>query len=1239
MDEGSGSVTQGATGWRVGSFELLDELGRGGMAEVWRAAYRCPEVLTSGQALPRAAERAEAVEPQLVALKVLTTARARREAYVSAVQREVRAIARLDHPHVLVVLDQGQISPESARASGGRLVAGSPWLAMELASSGSLRPHRGKMPWPQLRGVLLELLEALAHAHARGVLHRDIKPANVLFGAWGGGVKLADFGVAHPLHGHETDSSEGWAAGTPAYMAPEQFEGRACDFGPWTDLYGLGCLAFEMASGHKPYPATKNFATAAQAHLTWPLPVLSPATAVPSHFEAWLHRLLAKEGYHRYQLAADAAHDLRRLGDPEVIAPSLDGPGASADARGSGGGESSRDSPTLTEPDDTRPTRTAPDDTRPTRTATTSPMAESLQSQTDPAATAAAELLFPRADQSMATRPAERPPMPSSTHLVGAGLGLYGLRTVPFFARDKERDALWDALRKVSEGGRAEVVVLTGNAGTGKSRLAQWLTERAHEAGVARSVRVEHGPDAGATSGLVPMVERLFRCQGLSRAQVLRRVMRRCRPDTGEEADDDISAIVSLLRPARRPREVGPSIWMDAPDARYATISRALALATHRRPLVVWLDDVHWAPDALSFVNYLLRSQDQQPVAALVIMTARQEELAMRSTERALLDEVLAAPHAVRHEIGPLPDAVRGPFIEQVLGLRGDLAARVRVRTAGNPSFAVQLMGDWVARGILESSSSGFHLRTGADVQLPDDVYAIWSRRVSSLFADRPVQLRALEIAAISGRRVDEKEWLLACTKLRIAPEKEIRPLLRSLVQELAERGLAEKHGRSGWSFVHGMLHESLERGAREVAGPQRLAWARLHQTAAEVLQDRATSEHREPPPGRLGRHLLEGDRPSLAIAPLLQSVRDLLARGELASAQVSVAWLSRALDAADAQSCSPIRIEAALLEAQMARQQGRIDAASERLAFAEAAARQHEDSPWLTEILCEGSIVAYRAGQLDVAVSRSHEGEALAVQNTPLLVACCLEVRGRSFTDRGELQQAQRCFDDALSIYRDAGVFRGMASCQLGLGWVAMTQGALPVAHRQIEEARATCEDRQLRMLSGVCMNMLGEIERQRGRLAESQRCYREAVRRHQSCGALATSMIAELNLALVHLESDEFVQARSLASAVNQSIQVSGARQFLAAVHLILLVCAAAAERWADWSKHFEAARTLLHESGQVHGDLATLAQRAARMARDAGHAQRASEAFGLAEQQWRRLGDEPSAERAKEEEASVS
>src|SRR5262245_24170105 len=142
------------------------------------------------------------------------------------------------------------------RSSARRFVAGSPFLAMELANVGSLREHATPVDYPSVRHLLLQLLDALAHAHARGVLHRDVKPGNVLIFEDDLGrraVKLADFGLAHALGRCPVDGELSATAGTPTYMAPEQHQGAWREFGPWTDLYALGCTAFRLVQGRPPF--------------------------------------------------------------------------------------------------------------------------------------------------------------------------------------------------------------------------------------------------------------------------------------------------------------------------------------------------------------------------------------------------------------------------------------------------------------------------------------------------------------------------------------------------------------------------------------------------------------------------------------------------------------------------------------------------------------------------------------------------------------------------------------------------------------------------------------------------------------------------------------------------------------------------------------------------------------------------------------------------------------------------
>src|SRR5688500_13818028 len=144
----------------LGPFTLLAPLGAGGMGEVWAAVHGPSDAP--------------------VAVKVLTAAFAREPVFVRAFRNEVRATAALDHPSIVAVLDHGEVSEAADAASDGRLQAGSPYLVMERVDGGSLADVLGNHPWDDLRRDLLVVLDALAHAHARGVVHRDMKPANVL---------------------------------------------------------------------------------------------------------------------------------------------------------------------------------------------------------------------------------------------------------------------------------------------------------------------------------------------------------------------------------------------------------------------------------------------------------------------------------------------------------------------------------------------------------------------------------------------------------------------------------------------------------------------------------------------------------------------------------------------------------------------------------------------------------------------------------------------------------------------------------------------------------------------------------------------------------------------------------------------------------------------------------------------------------------------------------------------------
>ena len=268
----------------LGPFTLFHPLAAGGMGEVWRGEHKATR-------LP-------------VAVKVLTAESARAPAVRHALRQEARATASLSHPHVGLLLDYGDVDDAASARSGGRLLAGSPYLVLELATGGTLQSWVGRPPsWSVLRAAILCVLDALAHAHGRGMLHRDVKPSNVLWCSMNDqrpGLKLMDFGVSLPIGA--LDGAAALAQGTPGYMAPEQRLGDPSDQGPWTDLYGLGAMVWAIVQGAPPPEGGAG---------TW----LPPLVSAPRGLGEWLCALLEPDPRRRVRRAADAAWALMRLGE------------------------------------------------------------------------------------------------------------------------------------------------------------------------------------------------------------------------------------------------------------------------------------------------------------------------------------------------------------------------------------------------------------------------------------------------------------------------------------------------------------------------------------------------------------------------------------------------------------------------------------------------------------------------------------------------------------------------------------------------------------------------------------------------------------------------------------------------------------------------------------------------------------------------------------------------------------
>ncbi len=244
-----------------GRYVLKEVLGTGGMATVWRAT---DEVLGRD-----------------VAVKVLNQQYAADAAFLARFRREARNVAALRDARIVTVFDTSADDDLP------------PYIVMELLAGRTLRQvldEEGPMPPAEAMGVAAAVCEGLEAAHAAGLVHRDIKPANILLS--GRDVKVLDFGIARapfPAGGTRTQA----VLGTAAYLSPEQAAGLAA--GPQADLYGLGCVLFEMLTGTPPFSAESEVAVAyRQVHDKPPLPSTLRAGLSPKH-DLVTMQLLAKE--------------------------------------------------------------------------------------------------------------------------------------------------------------------------------------------------------------------------------------------------------------------------------------------------------------------------------------------------------------------------------------------------------------------------------------------------------------------------------------------------------------------------------------------------------------------------------------------------------------------------------------------------------------------------------------------------------------------------------------------------------------------------------------------------------------------------------------------------------------------------------------------------------------------------------------------------------------------------------
>jgi tetratricopeptide (TPR) repeat protein len=960
---------------------------------------------------------------------------------------------------------------------------------------------------PEVQGILLDLLGVLAHAHARDVIHRDLKPGNVLLrrvGSPAQAMVLTDFGLAHmATRGLTSEHLEGGWLGTTSYMAPEQFDLDADRIGPWTDLYGFGCLAWSLICGHSPFAKMGSPEMVRVAQILHEPPQFDPQMELPEGVELWLRRLLQKDPERRFSWAVEAAEALRGILK---------------------GGRVRR--------------YTFPTVQKDWRIQRVGDLSHELKS------------------------------------LGGTGLGLVGIRTIPMVGREDERSALWAALHQAMKENEPVAVLLEGPAGCGKSRLAGWLSERADEELGAVRLKAEYGPLPGVEDGLLPSLMRHPLLQSEWPA-----------PATSTERYTQIQDGILELARHERPRDA-------------------------LRPVVIWIDNLQWALDAISFVKYLLLQRGRVEVPVLILMTARREALSEERVVRDVIKDLLEQPGCSSLPVERLPVEHRSTLVRELLGLEASLAAEVERRTGGIPHFTFQLVGDWVERGLLEVGEGGFRLKAGAKAEMPDDLYSIWMGRIQRGLSTLPTSdAIALEIGAMMGHRLITREWKALCHSASCPPSEEFLSVLHSGgILELGPEG-------ESWSFSNAMVAECLVRLSKEAG-----RWPVQNRLCADLLLHETGPLNAE----RRGLHLLAAGEWEEALEPLLKAS---IQRRDCSDYHVALQLLNARDEAMDNLGLSEVerrRVVSWIDRARLARVEQQLDTAEEWVKRAHRVASLGGFSDLLRKIERESAYNALTRGDYRLASEKMESllEQSLAAADQEVIGACHLGLISVRMS-KGKVEEALSHAEKALAVFQSREDHSGQGHAYRGMGWALLTSGKLDRARAHLITAQECYTKAGLKYGLAEVRNDLGEVYRLQGAYGVAESLYRSAIDLYRSIGA-AQILTPRVNLAFALLEQDRLGEASILLEDCLEASRNQGRKAYEASSHLGLGLCTALQENWDKCMAHVVWARMILEASDLVIVEHGKLLQRTGELALADKEASLAKECFGGALWHWESLGD---------------
>jgi len=991
-------------------YQVRRELGRGGMGFVYLCRDLVLDERVALKLMPKGAKEAKRDDD--------TRKRKKKARHDDAwfFYEEARALAGLSHPTIVRARDYGILSD------------GSPYLVMDVAPGRSLHEwiYRAKtdglLPWPLVWTTIDQVLAGLGHAHARGVVHGDLKPSNILLDRTGGDerprVFILDLGLAwlmRDLVDHRLDGSRAvaptvrYGAGTPGWMAPEQIRMATPHIGPATDLYPLGCLLYTLLAGEEPFDGSND--ELLEKHKTEPLPSFDLADGVPSGVKKLIDRLTEKWPWKRYEFAADARREW------QLYAP-------------------------------TGAVRTLPPPNGSVAAATSSN--QSLISDISS--------LAPDEDQDIGMHAVATP-------------GLMGLRPSPLVARGSERQHLLSVVAEVCDADEPtqQLVLLSGQAGVGKSRIAEWLCQEVHEQGLMVPLRARYRKIAAPLDGVVGALVQHYRVEKAKRATIEKVLMNlwSVTPDDDEGATWVAGAAAWLCRQKDDPETIGPTrkrFVLDRPELRWLVIRKTLERTTRSKPLLLWLDDLHRAP-AGTFQRLARLQRDLKDLPMLIIATMRNEDVVNDPTARARIELLVEEYAGQRMELESLEARDTAALLRETLPLDEGAIAAASKRAKGNPLFALQLLHSWAINGDLRLESGVYAVSAEALSKPAQTTAELWEERVSGISEElRPAALAA---AALGGDI--RREVLVAMlTTLGLDAGRAIASMKRAQLLLLS--------GTDRLRWTHALLQEHLLNALYEAPN------------AKDVFRmaSGALAHHPAASSGRIVRH---------RVTNLLRA-DELNAAAELLHEHVASEW-SAIRDASSTLHdlslldgmLSGLRLaHHQRWKAEALRHQGALEDARRLTDQARRGFNNHGDA--IREAHCLRLL-----GHIASDLGASGQGRRLVTRALQAFrrhqdltgQAQCEVLQGEIDYLIGEHKRARELLDSAAEKFQASGDVLGRAQCLILQGMVEQSGGSPARARELLAVARADLERIGYRLGVAQCDLLLGHADHRDGDFAQA--------------------------------------------------------------------------------------------------------------------------------------------------------